>query len=215
MENNVMTQGQMVDGANALNALNAGFTTSTAAPAAPVTNNVTDLPFNAIPAAQAAPAPAAPEEAKAEETTQIVTLAISKTYPKELVDMIVNKNSDVQVIERDKFWVLNATFLRVLRDDVEKIIGKLPTVTKWKAIFINKIGESKVFSDDEFTLGVPKPVAEATQEKEDKAQMNVRIEKHLKETLAKFADMMKMSQNDLVETALMEYLDGLQAARLF
>lgn len=158
-------------------------------------------------------------EEAVEETTdiatiEVVTIKIKRTQPKRLINAIVQANSNVEVEEGEDAYVITAPYVKVRRSDVEVVTGSMSD-TKWRMLFMNRVGEVSSFTNHEFIIGVPQP----TITEEDRrvwTQVNIRLPKDLKEEmeLLRSAQILNMSQNEFVAEAVAEYIAMIKRDRV-
>lgn len=143
------------------------------------------------------------------EQTSVAHLAIKKINGEDLVNMIVQSNYHAEVGENETHYLVHAPYIRVVRSDVENLLGKLSN-TRWRMIFAHRQGELKTFNDYEFAIGNPVQTSDEPTSKEETTQVNARFPISLKEEVDEFKDMLGLSINSFVITAVTEYIKNLK-----
>lgn len=146
----------------------------------------------------------------AEVVEKTVSISFRKTHPKRLINALASINN-AKIEENEDSFVIVAPYLKITRSDVETSIGKISDA-KWRMMFVNRAGEVKEFNNYEFAIGTPKVVESATESKTETVQLNIRIDKHVKEELEKFRspEFLDLNQNAFVEEALREFIANIR-----
>lgn len=152
---------------------------------------------------------------QADGTIEYVTLKIKRTYSKRLVNSaIVSTNANVELEEAEDVFILKAPYIKVKRSDIEAVMGSISD-TKWRMIFMNRVGEVREFTNYEFIMGIPQP-SQTEVDRREWTQMNVRLPKDLKEEMEilRAPDILAMNQNEFVSEAITEYIAMIKRERM-
>lgn len=142
------------------------------------------------------------------DTDGEATLFLKKSVTRRLANHIANANG-ISYSETDTHFRFDGKYIRVTRQEVENILGKLSDA-KWRMLFVNRSGNVRTFNDYEFAIGNPTANTEQTENK-DYVQLNFRIERSLKEEIDTLRELMNMSQNDFVAQAVAEFVSAIKA----
>ncbi|MNS30721.1 hypothetical protein D3C72_627590 [compost metagenome] len=136
-----------------------------------------------------------------------VSLKFKKTYPKRLISTIVNNNNAL-LQETDEHYIVSAPYIRVVREEVESVLGKL-TEAKWRLLFIGRSTDKvRDFDSSLFSMGNQRTVLD----KSELTQVNFSIPKTLKAEMTTYRSekYLNLGQNEFVTEALREYIDNIK-----
>jgi hypothetical protein len=142
---------------------------------------------------------------------QLVTLSLRKGLSKRVINLIGSMNN-AEIVETEDFFIIKASYIKVVRSDIESSVGKL-TDGRWRTLFVNRKGEVKEFNNYEFAIGIPKPtVVETPEERKEMVQLNIRIEKSIKDDIEELRRLLgdNYTQNGFVEDALKEFIANIK-----
>jgi hypothetical protein len=159
---------------------------------------------------EGAVAPVISKEPNIQISDGFASVSFRKNYPKRLVNAMAGVNN-AQLVETDDAYVLSAPYIKISRRELEAVIGPM-TDAKWRIMFVNRVGEVKEFNNYEFAVGTPRPVETVEEEAKDTVQLNIRIDRAVKDELEKYRgkEYLDMTQNAFVEEALKEFIANIR-----
>jgi hypothetical protein len=135
-----------------------------------------------------------------------VSLKVKKDYGT-LVELVASKNENVIVQEFDGYYQVNAKQIRITRQDVEGLFGKIND-GRWRMLLMNRDGEVSEFNNHILILGI---VQSEVEEAKETAQLNTRIDSKSKEEMDKIRGLLDMTQAQFLEVAIKEYADKVRS----
>jgi hypothetical protein len=135
-----------------------------------------------------------------------VSLKVKKDYGT-LVELVASKNENVIVQEFDGYYQVNAKQIRITRQDVEGLFGKIND-GRWRMLLMNRDGEVSEFNNHILILGI---VQSEVEEAKETAQINTRIDSKSKEEMDKIRGLLDMTQAQFLEVAIKEYADKVRS----
>lgn len=133
-----------------------------------------------------------------------------KTRSTLLVDVVSRTNVGAILQNTGDYYQINAPTIRVIRQDVESILGKLNDA-QWRMLFMNHEGEVKTFNNYEFLIG---NVAEQVEERKELAQINIRIDRLAKDNMDTVRGLLNMTQAEFLEVAIQELTDKILSEKI-
>jgi hypothetical protein len=121
--------------------------------------------------------------------------------------LVASKNENVIVQEFDGYYQVNAKQIRITRQDVEGLFGKIND-GRWRMLLMNRDGEVSEFNNHILILGI---VQSEVEEAKETAQLNTRIDSKSKEEMDKIRGLLDMTQAQFLEVAIKEYADKVRS----